>query len=275
MAIGNKKCQYKFTILDNRKNPKHIPGELCGAAVSSESADGTYCQGHLIKLGLGGEKEEKRKKNQKIGHKIRKEKQEKIIKYVTNPDVSQEKIKKSKDLYSFLVGDTDFDLARVVAEAKEDKEVWENGKKRKVSVFLMWVLADPETRRPRLMLDAAKILGIKELELREWMDSNWLFDDIEAHQKRVVQLFMPSIMKKLLVNAMAGDMKATQVVVNYAKKFSNVGAEDSPLNGIVTDKDKEMAKDVIDTETRERGIYSRDYSDFEETYGALLGETTQ
>lgn len=226
-----KKCQ--FVYYEDAED--HQEGERCRSTSLHKSG---FCFHHAAKLNVLDKNElEKYKESRKIANKKRSN---------TIADRKTEKINQRKDLYNKIIGDDYFDLRKRVdaLDAVGFQPVASLGKRK--ALFVLWWIADPQTRQPKSIERVAKLINVKPGHLYSWEDRPWFIQMVEEQNRKNLRKFKPHISKIMLLSALSGDKAALELYHKELAKPDVVAGNENDFEGVPQELLDEAENEVLD-----------------------------
>ena len=205
------------------------PCKSYGALGSEWGKAAGYCLGHARKLKLlPPEVEQKRKdrvsKSQTEVHKERNKQERKILSKDLPVD-SPECKEAIGDMYSNIVGDKEFNLVQLKEDLIEmgSGDLFRETEAVKLGLFAEWCVADTGTRIPKTFAEVAEVLEVKQMTLRQWLDSDSFQNNMSKIRMRTAAMVGPHIDKINNILALGGNKNA---IAKYYDQFGKPEVKD-------------------------------------------------
>jgi hypothetical protein len=221
--------QCKFKKEDGTQCTSH------GAIPHEEKPGYGYCAGHARKLGLI---KNKPKKVVKVDIPTKSEKDRKAI-----------MLADSKRLYHKITSDKNYDMPLLMGELKEvyGHKAAREFLEMKKDIFIGWWIADPDTRIPETMQEAAAVLEVKQIQIRSWINSDDFVTAIDKKSIHVMRLVAPHVNRTVSVKALFGDEKAVEIFTR--KMVREFGEDDESVSEAM-----EKYKDEIEGDSEGKNV---------------------
>ena len=234
------KC--KYTHPDGR--PCKSPGVL------KDGPGAGYCIGHARKLKLlPREWEEERARKMSASQKKRhaeraKEETDFLWSNQTEKEKEDIKNKNAEDLYHNIIGDKDFDLEELKQDLIEmgEYDKFRDSEDFKLGLFVEWFQAEPETRNPKTVRDAANVLEIRQMKVREWMRSDDFLNKMDEKRVKTAKLIGPAIDRINHLLAINGNKNA---IAKFYDQFGRPEIHEREIDAL-----EEADRDLMDEAER-------------------------
>jgi hypothetical protein len=121
-----------------------------------------------------------------------------------------------KRLWHLIMGDRNFDLAKLIDELPEWKPLLEEKSNfHKQYLLSWWWSSDPETRRPASIEGVAKLLSVGKAIILRWLETRTFKDCLNSRRRDRIALLLPHLDKVAAQLALAGSKDAA----SYLKRL--------------------------------------------------------